>query len=145
MTQKTNQFNLTTKRYTETQITNMLDNDFVIWDAQISDKFGDSGITALAIIKVEKTTAIIDSFLLSCRILGRGIETAFLNYILNQLFEKGVKSITSSFFPTAKNMQVAGFYEGNGFILVTTSRTMQKIYKLELTKKRIASNLYDIR
>ncbi len=145
MTQKTNQFNLTTKRYTEADITSLLKNGYIIWDAQVSDKFGDNGITALAIVKVEENTANIDSFLLSCRILGRGIETAFLNYILNKLFDKGINNITASFIPTTKNKQTEHFYENNGFILVSTRPNMQKKYKLELAEKRKASTLYYIR
>lgn len=136
MTQKTNQFNLTTIRYTETEISNMLEKGTVIWDAAVSDKFGDSGITALAIVRVEKSSAIIESFLLSCRVLGRGIETTFLNYILNQLFDRGIINISASFSPTSKNMQVSSFYDNSGFTLISPANSLEKKYTLELSEKR---------
>lgn len=145
LTQKTNQFNLTTIRYTEADIKKMMESDnFKIWDAAVSDKFGDSGITALAIVKIKDDTAEIDSFLLSCRILGRGIETTFLNYILNQLFERGIKNITASFFPTTKNMQVKSYYDDSGFGLVSKDKTGAKTYKLKLIEKRTVNENYTI-
>ncbi|MBC8320435.1 MAG: HAD-IIIC family phosphatase [Bacteroidetes bacterium] len=144
MTQKTNQFNLTTKRYTEREIKNMLKKGYIVWDASVSDKFGDNGITALAILKVEGTTALIDSFLLSCRILGRGIETAFLNHILNHLFDEGFRTIVATFIPTEKNMQVESFYDNTGFNCVSADNTRTKVYKLELTEKLRSSELFGI-
>ena len=144
MTQKTNQFNLTTKRYTPADINNLISKGYLVWDVAVSDKFGDNGITALAIVKTEGLTAEIDSFMLSCRILGRGIENAFLNTVLNKLFEKGIREVKASFIPTAKNGQVEKFYDRNGFELIDVQNTDRKDYHLELTKKLNMSDLYTI-
>ena len=117
MTQKTNQFNLTTQRYTETDIKKMLTDDrFIVYDGSVTDKFGDSGITALAIVKVIDNIAKIDTLLLSCRILGRTIEYAFLNQILLNLFEQfKITSVEAVYKPTAKNSQVMDFMQKTQF------------------------------
>ena len=83
LTLKTNQFNLTTKRYQEEEIRNFANNDkFIVGCAQVLDKFGDNGITGVYIINKEDKVWNIDTFLLSCRIMGRGVE----NGILSQIF-----------------------------------------------------------
>jgi FkbH-like protein len=129
MTQKTNQFNLTTRRYTDIEISGMVKSGYKIWDASVSDKFGDNGITALAIVKIVGENANIDTFLMSCRILGRGVEKAFLSYIINKLYEKGITTIEASYMPTEKNIQVNDFYENNGFELVNQDEKGEKQYK----------------
>ncbi len=146
MTQKTNQFNLTTKRYTETDILRMMESGYDIWDVSVSDKFGDNGITALTIVKVEGDIAEIDSFLLSCRILGRGIETAFLNVVLNRMLEKGIKKVKATFVPTAKNAQTENFFERNGFERIKQDRepNTTKNYLLILAEKRSINELYEV-
>ena len=135
MSQKTNQFNLTTKRYTEEDITTFALQGAKIYSIGVSDKFGDSGITGAMIVTVDKKTkaADIDSFLLSCRILGKNIETVFLKYVLQQLKDDGIVCVTSVFAPTAKNKQVSDFYEKNCFSLKTTDTDGKKhyIYLLE--------------
>ena len=79
LTQKTNQFNLTTIRYTESQIKRLIkSDDHLVYIASVNDKFGDSGLTGLCLIKfLDFDAAEIDTFLLSCRIIGRNIEYAF--------------------------------------------------------------------
>lgn len=144
MTQKTNQFNLTTKRYTEADINNLISYGYHVWDAAVSDKFGDNGITALAIVKTDGLTAEIDSFMLSCRILGRGIENAFLNVLLNRLFEEGISEVKATFIRTAKNGQVENFYERNGFEMVEVQNTDIKVYLRTLTKTLNIGDLYTI-
>jgi len=109
MTQKTNQFNLTTKRYTESDIRSLLDCGAHIWTLAVADRFGDNGITGLMILKPENGWSI-DTLLMSCRILGKGIEEAFFKTIIGQY--KG--ELRASYIPTAKNGQVADFYEKMG-------------------------------
>ena len=86
--QKTNQFNLTTKRYTEGDIEKyMNDNDSKIYGFSVQDKYGDSGITGLCIIlpTEKKEMVVIDTFLMSCRVIGRNIEYAFMDFIINEM------------------------------------------------------------
>ena len=117
MTQKTNQFNLTTKRYTETEIQSFANMNGLIYGLRVSDKFGDNGLTGLIIVDIDQQKASIDTFLLSCRILGKGIEFAFVKYILSKLKGKGVTHIRAKYIKTAKNMQVEKFYDSIGFTM----------------------------
>lgn len=126
MTQKTNQFNLTTKRYTEAELATM--KSAKIYCISVSDKFGDSGITGCIIIKENE----IDELLLSCRILGKGIEFAFVNEILNMLKNEGFHQLNAVYIPTAKNSQVKDFYEKCGFELVSENGDGVKKYLINL-------------
>ena len=130
MTQKTNQFNLTTKRYTEAEILETKGHR-VHFCLSCSDKFGDAGITALCIINIENDLAHFDVFLMSCRILGRKIEDYFMKFILNNLYNKGVKTVTSEYIKTNKNIQVENYYLNSGFYEVSKTES-NTIYKKEL-------------
>lgn len=130
MTQKTNQFNLTTRRYTESDLNTLLAHDAKIWCLSVSDKFGDSGITGAIIIKNNE----IDEFLLSCRILGKGIEKEFIAKILSKLKKIGISDLNAVYIPTAKNTQVKDFYENNGFILVSVDESGEKHYMMNLSE-----------
>jgi FkbH-like protein len=117
LTLKTNQFNLTTKRYQESDIKNMIqDPNFIVGCVQVEDKFGDNGITGLFIIKKEsKKEWMIDTFLMSCRIMGRDIEKGIMAYIVNKAKDSGVEKIKANFFPTQKNKSIEGFLPNNEF------------------------------
>jgi FkbH-like protein len=119
MTQKTNQFNLTTRRYTDAGLRHKLASGSRIFTLSVRDRFGDSGITGLCIIDLAEETALIDSLLLSCRILGKCIEDAFFNYILNQLKKQGIQTVKALYIPTVKNIQVKDFYDRQGFQKIT--------------------------
>lgn len=128
MTQKTNQFNLTTKRYTDTDIKTMLAENWRVWCISVADRFGDSGITGCIIVKGN----VIDTFMLSCRVLGKGIEFAFIKMILKELRTMGVENIEASYIPTAKNIQVKDFYEKCGFVCVAENENGVKDYQASL-------------
>ena len=116
MTQKTNQFNLTTKRYTVADLQGFFNQGAKIFTLGVRDRFGDNGITGLMIVLFNTDRyAVIDTLLMSCRVLGKGIETAFVNHVLSLLFQMGIQEITASYLPTTKNGQVADFYERIGF------------------------------
>ena len=117
LTLKTNQFNLTTRRYQEEQIRSITNNaNFSVGCAQVLDKFGDNGITGVYIIKKHETFWFIDTFLLSCRIMGRGIENAILSQILKDAKANGVEIIKAKFIPTQKNKPAETFLSDYGFI-----------------------------
>lgn len=133
MTQKTNQFNLTTKRYTEADIQKFVDSpDYSVISIGVSDKYGDNGITGLALIKIDSGEAEIDTFLMSCRIIGRNIEKYFFDYLINFLKEKGVKKINASYLNTLKNNQVRNFYDDLGFVLIQ-EENKNKHYTIEIS------------
>lgn len=128
MTQKTNQFNLTTKRYTDADIKTMLANGWKVYCVSVADKFGDSGITGCVLLNGN----IIDGFLLSCRVLGKGIEFAFMKRILQVVKAEGVDKLMAKYIPTAKNLQVKDFYEKCGFICVSETESGEKEYVANL-------------
>ncbi len=116
LTQKTNQFNLTTKRYTETQIKEFVESKrYEILAFEIKDKFGEFGITGLSIVEIKNELAIIDTLLMSCRILGRNIEIKFMSELIKYLQIKGITKIEATYDKTLKNEQVANFYDKVGF------------------------------
>lgn len=143
MTQKTNQFNLTTRRYTEVDLQKFIAQDAIISCLGVEDRFGDNGITVASILKIYAEHAVIDSFLLSCRILGRGIEIAYLRYLLNMLFERGVKIVFASYIPSTKNRQTESFYDSLGFELIKTRADGTKDYKLSLSAKFEIKSYYN--
>jgi FkbH-like protein len=119
LTQKTNQFNLTTKRYTETEIKSFVDSGrSIVYALFVRDKFGDSGLTGACILienENNPSEVKIDTLLMSCRIIGRNIEYSFVGYVIKNIIGKGYKNILASYCLTKKNAQVATFYEGLGF------------------------------
>lgn len=136
MTQKTNQFNLTTKRYTENDIENFIkDENKMVLAIGVSDKFGDNGIVGLAILEYQNDTAFIDTLLMSCRVLGRNIEYKFMDIIVDILKEKSISEIKSKYLKTLKNEQVTDLYDRYGFEIIdqddnqTRYRMLVKDYK----------------
>ena len=117
LTLKTNQFNLTTKRYQQEEISSFSsDKDRIVECVQVSDKFGDNGITGVYIIeKKDSKEWIIDTFLLSCRIMGRKVEEAMLYQIIEKAKNLGIKRIKGKFIPTKKNKPAENFYSDYGF------------------------------
>jgi FkbH-like protein len=114
---KTNQFNLTTKRYQESEINLMInDPNFFIGYVNVKDKFGDNGITGVFIIKKEsKKIWIIDTFLLSCRVMGRDIEKGMFVYIVNEARKQNIDQIKSKFISTQKNKPIEDFLPNCNF------------------------------
>ena len=116
LTLKTNQFNLTTKRYQEEEIKEFSnDPNFEVGCAQVLDKFGDNGITGVYIVKKNEDFWIIDTFLLSCRIMGRGVENAILAEIMKSAKQNGINEIKAKFIPTEKNKPAENFLSEFGF------------------------------
>ena len=116
LTLKTNQFNLTTKRYQEEDIENLSNNtNYEVGCAQVIDKFGDNGITGAFIVKKNEKVWFIDTFLLSCRIMGRGVENAILSEILKQAKNNDIDEIKAEFIPTEKNQPAENFLANYGF------------------------------
>lgn len=117
LSQKTNQFNLTTRRYTEQQIQELIaSNDWLVASFSLADKFGNSGIVGLALVHHQTSSlADIDTFLMSCRVIGRQAESAFLEAILRHLENTGISDVHSEYIPTLKNQLVADFYLSHQF------------------------------
>ena len=118
LTQKTNQFNLTSRRYSESDISCFSQSDeWSVRYLELNDKFGNNGIVGVAILHFLKNSAVIDTFLLSCRIIGRTVETVFLTDCIEVARKKGYEKIIGIYIPTKKNMQVETFYPNLNFEL----------------------------
>jgi FkbH-like protein len=113
---KTNQFNLTTKRYTEAEILDVMADDRAFGlQLRLLDRFGDNGIIAIVIGRLTGADCQIDTWLMSCRVLGRGVEAATLNLIAAQAAAMGAERLIGTYIPTAKNPMVADHYQKLGF------------------------------
>ena len=132
LSQRTNQFNLTTKRYSEDEIKRMAySDDYIVLCLKMADKFGDLGIVGVGIIELKEKDAFLDTFFMSCRVINRGIEEVFLKTLLNKLFDKGFRSINATFIKTKKNQLVESFYDGFDFeIIKKTTENTQYTYNL---------------
>lgn len=114
---KTNQFNLTTRRYQEEDIMKFSkEESMLVACAQVEDKFGDNGITGAYIIKKDSPLEwTIDTFLLSCRVMGRGVEEAIMGFILKAAKKEGVITVKGQYIPTKKNKACEQFLGNLGF------------------------------
>ncbi len=124
LTQKTNQFNLTTRRYTEAEIQSLACSSKVLalW-LRLRDRFSDEGIVGALILKEYEPGAwMIDTFLLSCRVIGRTVERAFLGWVCRILQERGARVLVGEYIPTRKNGLAADVYRNLGFELVEESQ-----------------------
>ena len=145
MAQKTNQFNFTTIRHSESDIKSFfIDKNHGVYCIGVKDKFGDSGVTGMIITEnISNTTCVIKTFLMSCRVIGRNIEYAFLKYVLEDVVKKGVSEIKASYIRTNKNQQIESFYGDLGFNLVDGKSTdSEKNYVQEIKKIKFKNTDY---
>lgn len=123
LTNKSNQFNLTTKRYSQTEIENAASDPMQITlYGKLEDRFGDNGVVSVVIGKRQENTLHIELWLMSCRVLKRDMEYAMMDELVEKCRQAGVNRIVGYYYPTAKNGMVKEFYAMQGF---------QKIYEGE--------------
>ena len=117
LTLKTNQFNLTTRRYQEEDIRKFVsEKNKIVECAEIQDKFGENGITSVYIVKKDNQQEwTLDTFLLSCRVMGRGIEEALLGQIIQRAKIEGIKKVKAQYIKTKKNKPAENFLSDFGF------------------------------
>ena len=130
---KTNQFNLTSKRYSLAEVQAFIaDPDYDLLLAQVADRFGDLGIVAMVLLDKKNQQWQIDSFILSCRAMGREVETALMNHIKTLVFQdNGVAELAAWFYRTPKNMPALMFYDRQGFSCVEEKQDGTKCYLLQ--------------
>ena len=121
LTQKTNQFNLTTRRYTEEDIDRMARRgDWQVLSLAVRDRYGDNGLVGVAITAHADQVCEVDTFLLSCRVIARTVETALLSVISDQARARGCQALRGVYIPTRKNAPCRDFYASHGFTQVKT-------------------------
>jgi FkbH-like protein len=117
LTQKTNQFNATTRRYSEQQMAAIAETPGSdIYTVRVTDRFGDNGLVGVMVTReAEPGTAEIDTFLLSCRVIARTVETAMLSFLAEESRARGLAALRGWFLPTAKNAPASDVYRKHGF------------------------------
>ena len=116
LTNKSNQFNLTTKRYTQTQIEAAAnDENTLTLYGKLADSFGDNGVVAVTIARLEGKAADIELWLMSCRVLKKDMEYAMLDTLAAECISRGVEKIVGHYYPTAKNSMVRELFADFGF------------------------------
>lgn len=135
---KTNQFNLTTPRYTPTEIERFIASPICeLWVARARDRFGDLGAIGVILLNRDGRIVYVDSFLMSCRVMGRGLETALMNHLKHRLMdEPGHLELRGRYLPTPRNQPVETFYEDQGFRLLERRETGEKLYVLRRHEAR---------
>lgn len=119
LTGKTNQFNLTTRRYTRAEIESMAnDPHYITLYGRLTDKFGDNGLISVVIGEKQENELHILLWLMSCRVLKRGLEENMLDILTAKAIEAGCTKLIGYYYPTQKNKMVAGLYESFGFSMV---------------------------
>lgn len=132
---KTNQFNLTTVRYTREELLGYLKStDKLLKLYRVTDKFGDNGITGAVIVDLSKEVPEIEEFVLSCRIMGRLIENAIVDKLELELLGRGYEKLQSRYVQTAKNAPVHMLFEELGYHVLESSEA-EKRYEISLAKR----------
>jgi FkbH-like protein len=138
LTQKTNQFNLTTRRRTEQQIAELAARaGSQVLTIRLRDRFGDHGLVGVAITRDDSASCEIDTFLLSCRVIGRTVETALLSHVASEAASRGRQQLAGWFLPTKKNAPARDFYAQHGFQLQSQNGE-GSFWTLDLRQKTIA-------
>ena len=124
LTQRSNQFNLRTVRYTEAEIEEIARDDrHICLYFMLKDKFGDHGLISVVILdKQEGSTLFVSEWLMSCRVLKRGMEEFIVNKIMETAAQNGCQKVLGEYIPTAKNAMVRDLYEKMGFARVGENR-----------------------
>ena len=138
LSQRSNQFNLRTVRYTEADIEALgKDPDVIDLSFTLEDKFGDNGLIAVIIMKKQdEETLFIDTWFMSCRVLKRGMEDFTLNTMVEAAREKGYKRIVGEYLPTPKNKMVENHYPSLGFQKLEGTPTAQYVLDVEQYQPR---------
>ena len=133
LSQRSNQFNLRTVRYTEADVEAMAADENVIdLSFTLEDKFGDNGLIAVVIMKRQDAkTLFVDTWFMSCRVLKRGMEDFTLNMMVERARENGYKYIVGEYLPTLKNKMVEQHYQRLGFTMIEDSPTAQYVLDVE--------------
>ncbi len=147
LSNKSNQFNLTTKRYSLADIEEVNNSDeYIKIYGKLEDIFGDNGVISVVIGHIKKKKELhIDLWIMSCRVLKRDMEFAMMDELVKKSLEKGIKTIYGYYYPTQKNKMVKEFYETQGFELLSCDSDGNKTYKLELDNYENKNNVIEVK
>lgn len=130
---KTNQFNLTTVRYSQEEMQKTVaDSTKKVYLYRVEDCFGDYGIVSAAIVDLTGEVPLIEEWVLSCRVMGRQVEDALLEHMETELQREGYTRLRGRYVPTAKNKPVAELYDRLGYRIIRQGDDGEKVYELSL-------------
>lgn len=136
LTNKSNQFNLTTKRYTQTEIEEVAASEqYITLYGKLIDKFGDNGVVSVVIGHVVGDVCHIDLWIMSCRVLKRDMEFAMMDSLVKRCQEGGIAEIRGYYYPTAKNAMVREFYALQGFDKIAEDADGNTQWKFVITNE----------
>ena len=144
LTNKSNQFNLTTRRCDQSELENIASDDkFVTLYGKLKDKFGDNGVvTVIFGHEDDEKVFHIDLWLMSCRVLKRNMEHAMMDKLVSECKARDIIELRGYYYPTRKNKMVADFYEGMGFEKISQDEEGNTQWRLSLKKCYTNKNLY---
>ena len=143
LTNKTNQFNVTTRRYTKAEIEEIAREDqYIHLYGRLIDKFGDNGLISVVVGEIEGRSLSILLWLMSCRVLKRGMEEAMLDALVERCQERGIQRILGVYLPTAKNAMVSGLYESLGFTKTAEDESGRTTWVFDLSFDYVPRNRY---
>lgn len=135
LTNKSNQFNLTTKRYSQAEIEEIAgDQTYITLFGRLEDKFGDNGIVSVVIGKRQDAELHIDLWLMSCRVLKRDMEYAMMDELAFKCSRNGIRRILGYYYPTAKNGMVKDFYKLQGFTKISEDGQGNSVWEYNVTE-----------
>ena len=145
LTNRTNQFNLTTKRYTVGEIENIsCSDDYIKIYGRLADKYGDNGLIAVSIGNIKEKQCHIDLWLMSCRVLKRNVEFAMLDELVSKCKDQDVSEIIGYYYKSSKNSMVSDLYEKFGFNLLERNDE-DSVWKLDITNYEIKNKFIGVK
>jgi FkbH-like protein len=143
---KSNQFNLTTRRYHELEVKRFEEaqDDILCWQVRLDDAFGAHGIIGIIIVRKESTVWTIDTWLMSCRVLMRGIEEALMNLLMAEGRRKGAEAIVGEYIETPRNGLVADFFPRMGFTAIEKQLETRMQYRAHPASHQPMKNFIDV-
>lgn len=146
LTNKSNQFNLTTKRFTQPQMEEVFESeDHIRLCGRLCDKFGDNGIVSVVIGKINGDTLDIILWLMSCRVLKREMEYAMLDELVKKSSERGIKKLRGYYYPTVKNKMVAELYTDFGFEKISKDENGNAVWELSIDSYEPKNKVIDVK
>ena len=140
---KTNQFNLTTQRYSEGEVRTFMSEDGAgCFYLKLQDRFADHGLVSMIMARKDKTTLDIHLWLMSCRVIGRTVEAELLAQLCELAQKQGLTQLRGTYIPSTKNGMVAGIYEKFGFDKIDETEDGQTIWVYDLETKGLISNTH---
>lgn len=146
LTNKSNQFNLTTRRYNEAEMTEVaLSSDHIRLYGRLIDKFGDNGIVSVVIGRCEGDTLHMELWLMSCRVLKRDMEYAMLDQLVEKCRERGISRIIGYYYKTPKNKMVAELYGDFGFVCDEKMENGDSVWHLDTAGYENKNNVITVK